>query len=163
MKEHFGILGILLIFALCACQNDKNSAETPVPHNDDVLYLVDEYDENRDAAQDLSQAVEAAKGAGKKIILEVGGDWCPDCIALERFINDNEDIFREMANQYFIVKINLSPDNMNEEFLGQYPGFEWVPHFFILKSDGTLIESLDTRELMTDGAFDPQKFWSFLE
>lgn len=128
-----------------------------------VLYAVDVYDPERDAAQDLKDALVLAKNANKKVILEIGGDWCPDCINLEKFIQDNRDIEEEMARQYFIVKVNISKENLNKAFLSQYPTFEWVPHFFILDHDGTLVKSLDTRVLMKDGKFDLDNFWNFLK
>lgn len=41
----------------------------------DGIYLVDDYDPERDAAADLNAAISAAEQLNKRILLEVGGQW----------------------------------------------------------------------------------------
>ena len=135
----------------------------PLPELINGLYLVDVYDFERDPFEDLAAAVEIAGVSNKMIILEVGGDWCPDCHNLKYFIEDNHEIREALASQYIIVKVNLSNENRNEDFIGQYPDFEWVPHFAILDSSGEFVRPLDTRELMSNGLFDAEKFWAFID
>jgi hypothetical protein len=62
------------------------------------------------------------------------------------------------------VKVNVGPENMNEEFLSQYPKAAGYPHIYILDSDGTFLHSQDTAEL-EDGAdsYVPEVFMAFLQ
>lgn len=39
------------------------------------IYTVSKYDPKRNAVQDLAATVKKAKPSGKRIILEIGGDW----------------------------------------------------------------------------------------
>ena len=46
------------------------------------------------------------------------------------------------------MKVNVSRENENELFLSAYPTFEVYPHIYVLESDGTLLHSQDTSELL---------------
>lgn len=39
------------------------------------------YDATRHAAADISRAVAAARSSGKRVLLNIGGDWCVDFLA----------------------------------------------------------------------------------
>jgi hypothetical protein len=41
----------------------------------DPIYIVAKYDVERDPSQDLADAVRNASASGKRILLEVGGEW----------------------------------------------------------------------------------------
>ena len=122
------------------------------------------YDPARDAAGDIKQAVEEAERTGKRILLEVGGDWCIWCREMERFFAANEDLLSLRDRNYITVKINYSPENQNEDVLSKYPAISGYPHIFVLEKDGALLHSQDTAEL-EDGqsSYDLNKFTTFLE
>jgi len=126
--------------------------------------LVDVYDPARDPAQDLRQAILIAQKENKRIMLELGGDWCIWCKYMDEFYETHSDILRFRADHYVLVKVNFSDENMNQEFLSQYPAAAGYPHIYILDSDGTFLHSQDTVEL-EDGAvsYVPEVFMAFLE
>lgn len=126
--------------------------------------LVDFYDPNRNPADDLAQAIPIAQAGNKRIMLELGGDWCIWCKFMDEFYATHADILQYRADHYVLVKINVSEENGNEEFLSQYPAVDGYPHIFILESDGTFLHSQNTAEL-EDGAesYVPEVFMSFLE
>ncbi len=50
---------------------------------------------------------------------------------LTQYIKDNDDV-RELLDANFVVlKVNMSPENRNEEFLAQYPRVVAYPFFFV--------------------------------
>ena len=122
------------------------------------------YDPARDAAMDIDRAIEEAERTGKRILLEVGGNWCIWCHEMERFLEVNKDLLSLRDRNYITVKINYSPENKNEGVLSRYPEISGYPHIFVLEKDGTLIHSQDTAEL-EDGqtSYDPGKFTAFLK
>jgi len=126
--------------------------------------LVDYYDPARNPADDLSQAVVIAQKENKRIMLELGGDWCIWCKYMDDFYKSHPDILQARAENYVLVKINVSEDNANEEFLSQFPEVAGYPHIYILESDGTLLHSQNTADL-EDGAdsYVPEVFMSFLK
>jgi thiol:disulfide interchange protein len=126
--------------------------------------LVDFYDPARNPAADLEQAVVIAKSENKRIMLELGGDWCKWCKFMDEFYETHSDILQFRADHYVLVKVNVGPENMNEEFLSQFPAAAGYPHIYILENDGTFVHSQDTAEL-EDGAvsYVPEVFMAFLQ
>jgi thiol:disulfide interchange protein len=126
--------------------------------------LVDLYDPARNPAEDLKLAIVFAQKENKRIMLELGGDWCIWCKFMDKFYATHSDILQFRADHFILVKINVSPENMNEKFLSQFPGVDGYPHIFILDSDGTFLHSQDTAEL-EDGAdsYVPEVFMAFLQ
>jgi thiol:disulfide interchange protein len=126
--------------------------------------LVDVYDPARNPADDLAQAILVAQAENKRILLELGGDWCIWCKYMDEFYATHPDILQYRVDHYVLIKVNVSEDNMNEGFLSQYPTVDGYPHIFILESDGTFLHSQDTAEL-EDGniSYVPEVFMAFLE
>ncbi len=126
--------------------------------------LVDVYDPARDPAQDLKQAIPIAQKEKKRIILELGGNWCIWCKHMDDFYAAHSDLLQFRADHYVLVKVNVSQENMNERFLSQFPQAAGYPHIYILDSDGKFLHSQDTAEL-EDGAssYVLQVFMDFLQ
>ncbi|MFN8383919.1 MAG: thioredoxin family protein [Anaerolineales bacterium] len=126
--------------------------------------LVDFYDPARNPADDLAQAIVIAQKENKRIMLELGGDWCIWCKYMDDFYKSHPDILQARAENYVLVKVNVSEDNANEEFLSQFPEAAGYPHIYILESDGTFLHSQNTADL-EDGAvsYVPDVFIAFLQ
>ena len=126
--------------------------------------LVDFYDPARNPADDLAQAVVIAQNENKRIMLELGGDWCIWCKYMDDFYKMHPDVLQARVENYVLVKINVSEENENLEFLSQFPEAAGYPHIYILESDGTFLHSQNTVDL-EDGAdsYVPEVFMSFLK
>jgi thiol:disulfide interchange protein len=172
-------LSLLLVFML-ACgvvsspvtsiaTSPAPNAESPTqetvnpPHYPNSA-LVDVYDPARNPAEDLKQAIVIAQNENKRIMLELGGDWCIWCKYMDEFYATHSKLLQFRAENYVLVKVNVSEENMNEEFLAQYPAAAGYPHIYILDRDGTLLHSQDTVEL-EDGAdsYVLEVFMAFLQ
>src|SRR5262245_45435890 len=53
-----------------------------------------DFDPARDPAKDLDAALRIAHAANRRVIVEVGGDWCSWCHILDRFFEANPDLKR---------------------------------------------------------------------
>ena len=124
---------------------------------------VAKYDPNRNAEQDLKTAVAEAQRTGKRILLEVGGEWCSWCHTMDKYFDENPNLTKFRDSNYLTVKINFSKENENEKFLGQYPKVPGYPHLFVLESDGKLLHSQFTGDLEEGNSYNLQKFTRFLE
>lgn len=124
---------------------------------------ITEFDPLRDPAKDVKEAVEEAKRSIKRIILDVGGDWCIWCHRLDEFIEKNNNLKTFLNKNFIIVKINYSKENKNEEFLSKYPEIPGYPHFFVLEKNGELLHSQNTGELEQDKGYSQEKMMAFLE
>ena len=142
---------------LCASSMNSQSADSSV-----VQTTVEKFDPSRNPAKDVDSAVVQAKLSGRRILLDVGGEWCKWCHYLDRFFVQNKDVAEFLHQKFVVVKINYSKENENKEFLSHYPKVPGYPHFFVLDSDGTFLYSQDTGELETGQGHDHDKVLAFL-
>ena len=123
----------------------------------------EKFDPKRDADKDISAAVKLATKQNKRIILDVGGEWCPWCKKLDNFFLENAEAGKILKDKYVVVKVNWSPENKNEKVLARYGKVEAFPHLFVLEKNGKLLHSQDTGLLETGDHHDPAKVIPFLK
>lgn len=120
------------------------------------------YDPTANPEQQLRFAITEATETHKRIILEVGGEWCIWCHRLDTLFMKNPDITQFLKDNFILVKINFSKENDNEAFLKQYPKIPGYPHLFVLESDGSFLHSQDTGKLEKGKGHDRDKMMEFL-
>jgi hypothetical protein len=120
------------------------------------------YDPKRDPKADLAQAMADAQKAHKRILVEVGGDWCIWCAYMDKFFADHPDLVALRDANYVSLKVNMSQENHNYGFLSQYPRFHTYPHLLVLDADGKLLQSEDTDSLEKGQSYDEARFRDFL-
>ena len=124
--------------------------------------LPDRFDPKRDAAADVAGAVAMAQAQGKRVLVDVGGEWCPWCHILDHFMADNAEAGQLRDRHYVWVKVNWSPENKNEQLLARWPKVKGYPHLFVLDGRGQLIHSQDTAELEEGKGYNAAKVLAFL-
>jgi thioredoxin-related protein len=125
--------------------------------------LPTKFDPQRDAAADLVAAQAQAKASGKRVLVDVGGEWCKWCHILDRFIASQPEIKAVLDSRYVWVKVNYSPDNKNTVVLAQWPKIRGYPHLFVLDADGKLLHSQETGVLESGDSYDAAKVLAFLQ
>lgn len=121
------------------------------------------FDPTRNPANDVQEAAVTATKEKKRILLDVGGEWCSWCHRLDRFLHEQADLDAYLSQHYVVVKVNFSKENKNEKFLGQYPVIDGYPHFFVLDSDGKFLLSQSTGDLEAGKGYDHDKVMQFLK
>jgi thiol:disulfide interchange protein len=127
------------------------------------LYIVSTYDPARDPVKDLDLAIAKANASGRRILLDIGGEWCIWCHILDDFLATNQTIGDAFAASFVIVKINWSPQNKNRKFLLRFPEASGYPHFYVLDAAGKLLVSQDTSPLERGDSYNPQKMLAFAQ
>lgn len=120
------------------------------------------YDPKRDPARDLAAAETQAAAAHKRILVEVGGDWCSWCKILDKFFEDHPALRDERNSSFVLLKVNMGPSNENAAFLSQYPRIPGYPWIFVLDSDGKLLKSEDTNGLESGAGYSEKAIKDFL-
>lgn len=152
--KYFTLLLFIFLFVNFSFSQDKAKSDT-------VKTSI--YDAKSDPAKELSRAVKAASKKDKRILLQVGGDWCPWCKKLDKLFRENEEISSLLDKHYILLKVNYSKENKNEKFLSKYPKIEGYPHIFVLDKNGKFIHSQNTGDLETGEYHDPAKVIAFLK
>jgi len=121
------------------------------------------YSPARNADRDIKSAVVEAQKSGRRILLEVGGEWCSWCHVLDRFFRDHPSLTALRDRNYVVVKVNFSRENENKEVLSRYPPIPGYPHFFVLDGDGTLLQSQKTAALEEGPSYNLARLTAFLD
>jgi len=123
------------------------------------------FDPQRDATKDVRTATALAKAQGKRVIVDVGGEWCKWCHFLDKFIDTTPDVKNALDKNFVWVKVNWSPDNKNVALLSQWPKIKGYPHLFVLDAEGKLLHSQNTGDLEAEegkDTYDKPKVMAFI-
>lgn len=125
---------------------------------------VTKFDPARDGAADIAAAVTEANRTGKRVLMDVGGEWCIWCHRMDEFFDEHASLRRLRDANFVMVKVNFSEENKNEALIASYGTVAGYPHIFVLESDGKLLHSQDTG-LLEDGkkSYNLGKYTAFLK
>ena len=121
------------------------------------------YDMTADPDAQLKAAVQQAQKENKRILMEVGGEWCIWCHKIDQFMKADPEIMSLLQKHYVLLKINFSRENKNEKFLSRFPKVPGYPHMFLLEKDGKLIREQSTTDFESGQGYDRTKFITFLK
>ena len=121
------------------------------------------YDPARDPFADGRAALQLAKDTQRKVLIEVGGDWCSWCHVLDRFLNEHPVLRTRMHQTFVLLKVNVDEANDNSDFLAVFPRPLGYPHMYITDIDGTILYSQDTAAFLQNGRYSQQRFRAFLD
>ena len=138
--------------------NEQSGAELDVP----MFYTVAEYDGDRDPAADLIMTISKAQQGEKRILLQVGGNWCNWCGRLADFMRERESV-RNLLDQHFLIMKVASQSKFADAFLSGYPKINAYPFVYVLSPDGELLHAQDMEELELGEGYDEEAFVDFLE
>jgi thioredoxin-related protein len=122
------------------------------------------YNPSANAKEDIAAAVKQAKAENKQVLLQVGGNWCPWCVKLHKFMAEDPQIDSLLKADYVRVLVNYSKENKNEEImkmLGNPQRFGF-PVLVILDQDGIRLHTQDSWYLEKDKFYDKEKVMQFL-
>ena len=99
------------------------------------------------AKADLAAALQSASATHRRVIVDFGGNWCPDCHALDIYFHDagNKPI---LEAGYVLVHVNIGRKDQNLDIADRYhiPLDKGVPALAVLDADGTLLYSQKSGE-----------------
>ncbi len=140
-----------VLLAIAAIGFESSGRESPRP-----------YDPSRDPARDLSAAMSEARHDDKRVLLEVGGNWCGWCRELERFVSSDPAVADAIRCAFVVVRVNVSPENPNSRFLSAYPEVPGYPYLFVLDAKGSLLAEVDTDDFLRGESYDRAKVLAFV-
>jgi thioredoxin 1 len=107
------------------------------------------------APADLEAAIAQAHREHKRVIVDFGGDWCPDCQVLNLYFQ-REPNSQLLARYYVRVNVNIGRLDANKDIAARFGvPLKGVPALAVLDGDGKVIyaqnqEFADMRHLDAD-------------
>ena len=121
------------------------------------------YDEEINGMEQIDQAIAEAKSAGKNVLCQVGGNWCPWCIKFANYIAADEEIKKIVDDNFIYIHVNYSKKNRNHEAmkrLGKCTRFGF-PVLVVLNEEGSVVHIQDSGLLEEGEGYDKKKVQSF--
>ena len=82
---------------------------------------------------------------------------------MDGFYEKKRGLLALRDRNYVLVKVDVSENHPNADFLSRFPQTQGFPHIFILNSSGRLLKSEGTRQLEEGDSYNLKRFTQFLE
>ena len=121
------------------------------------------YSETADPRADIAAALKQARREHKRVILDFGGDWCPDCQVLDTYFHDplNEPILQK---NYILVHVWIGHIDKNLDVAAQHgaPLKHGVPALAVLNAQGKTLYAQTTGQFSNMRGMDKASVTEFL-
>ena len=101
------------------------------------------YDENADADAAVNAAFARAKQSHKQVLIDLGGNWCPDCVILANVMRLPE-MKSFIAGHYEVAVVDVGRFDKNLQVPARFGitrRLAGVPSVLIAEPDGTLVNA----------------------
>lgn len=151
----------LLVFAILAISTASIAQQKTTAKKEEVKI----YNPNADARADIDAAVARANQSKKHVFIQVGGNWCPWCIAFHQLVDSTPELKSYLNDKYETVLVNWSKENKNEAVLASlnYPGRFGYPVFVILDGKGKVLHIENSAYLEEGKGHSVKKVTDFLK
>ena len=125
--------------------------------------LKDVYPNTPDAKPEIHAALMKARQEHKRVILDFGGNWCPDCHVLDTYFHQSPND-KLLADNYILVDVNIGRYDMNTDVAEKYgvPLKKGVPAVAVLSPDGKVVYAQATGEFENMRHMEAQSVTDFL-
>jgi thiol:disulfide interchange protein len=123
------------------------------------------YPEIGRAQADIEAGLKEAAKTNRRVLVDFGGNWCTDCIVLDRHFHSAENA-AVLDKHYVLVHVNVGDKGITDNFAiaKRYgiPLDKGVPALAVLERDGRLVFSQKQGEFEAMRAMDPTSVGEFL-
>jgi thiol:disulfide interchange protein len=125
------------------------------------------YDEKADGKALVAAALSKATAEHKRVLVQLGGNWCTWCLALDKLEEENADVHAFIDAHYVSLKLDVGTNEDLDQQWGKAGGVspaasrDGVPVLVFLNADGTVVAIEPTVPLESLGgrllSHDPDK------
>ena len=121
------------------------------------------YDEKADAEHDVAAAFQRAKASGKRVLIDFGGNWCPDCRVLMGVMTLPE-MQAFLKVHYEVVTVDIGMFNKNLQIPARFgiAKLTGVPSIIVAEPDGKPLNSAQSAELADARSMTPSGIAAWL-
>ncbi|HUP30064.1 MAG TPA: thioredoxin family protein [Usitatibacter sp.] len=117
------------------------------------------------ARADIDAALKEAAASRKRVLVDFGGNWCPDCKVLDLTFR-KPDTAALLKEGYVLVHVNVGAKGITDNFeIAERYGIplkKGVPALAVLESDGRVVFSQKNGEFESMRKLDPDAVNAFL-
>lgn len=129
-------------------------APTAIPH----AHI---YPDVQAARPDIQAALAKARREHKRVLLDFGGDWCPDCQVLNIYFHQGRNA-EILARHFVLVDVNIGHMDQNLDIAHKYGvPVQGVPALAVVDPSGKVIYA-QSKEFADMRHMDPQSVTDFL-
>jgi thiol-disulfide isomerase/thioredoxin len=128
------------------------------------VVLMQPYDEHANADAAVAAAFDRAKKSHKRVLIDLGGNWCVDCVVLANFLKLPE-MQRFMAAHYEIVAVDVGRFDRNQQIPARFGitgRLKGVPTLLIATQDGKLVNANEVFATSDASTMTPQALAAYL-
>lgn len=124
----------------------------------------DIYSDTADAKKEIREAILRAAREHKHVLLDFGGNWCPDCKMLDLYFHDPGNASLLAAN-YVLVDVSVGQYDRNLDLASKYgiPLNKGVPALVVLDGSGHVVYAQSNGEFEAMRKLDSAAVTAFLE
>ena len=129
------------------------------------------YDESINPMEQIDQAIEKAKGEGKFVVCQVGGNWCPWCLKFADFIANDSTISELIDENFVYIHVNYNPRKsegeekalLSKKMLERLsnPSRFGYPVFVVVDEQGKVLHIQDSSFLEEGESYNKEKVLRF--
>jgi len=121
------------------------------------------YDVHADAQKDIARALAQAKKENKRVLVDFGADWCPDCVVLAHIFDDAQ-VKPFLDDHFVVVHVNVGQWDANLDVSEKYgdPIAKGIPAVVVLSPDQKIVASTGGGELANARTATKQDILTFL-
>lgn len=121
------------------------------------------YDESADAKAQVAKAQALAKREHKLLLIDLGGNWCPDCRILAALMRRPE-LAAFVQAHYVVVAVDVGHEDKNLDIPGRWgvEALKGVPSLLIVNRHGALVNKGDITALHDARNMTPQAIADYL-
>jgi protein disulfide-isomerase len=145
----FLLMALLVSFWQLGCSKEASVANDP-------------YDEAADAAADVEAAVAEARATGRLVLLNFGANWCPDCRAFSRAMEDPE-LAAIIDHRFVMAKIDVGNWDKNPGVVDDWdnPIAEGIPAVVVATPDGEILFATSRGQISSARTMGQREFAEF--
>jgi thiol:disulfide interchange protein len=96
------------------------------------------------ADADIAAGLKDAAKTNRRVLVDFGGNWCPDCIVLDHYFHAAENAAL-LKNHYVLVPVNVGDKGITDNFaIAERYGIplkKGVPALAVLEPDGRVVSA----------------------
>ena len=164
-KKYCFMKKIIFIALLCWAGTTINAQSSEEIQKERTGYE-QPYHPEEDGYMRINQLLQQAKKENKKVLVQIGGNWCVWCLRFNHLVTTNPELKKILNKKYIYYHLNFSPENENEKAFKKYgnPGVQYgYPAFLILSSKGEVLFTQKSEDLEDGKGYNPKKVKKFLQ